>query len=130
MTGRASAAAEPDADAPLPDVLAAALEANEQLARLADELRAENARLREDLARRDAQLERMNAELAALQRLVFGRSSERARPDAPGRDKDGDGDVDQDRAGGGKGSRPRGPGGSGGAAGLLASAPDRGDLGF
>jgi hypothetical protein len=101
---------EAGADASLRDVLAAALAANEQLARLADELRAENARLREDLACRDAELERVNAELAVLQRLVFGRSSERARPDAPGRDKDGDGDVDQDGAGGGQGGRPRGPG--------------------
>jgi hypothetical protein len=39
-----------DADAPLRDVLAAALEANERLARLAEELRAENARLREEPA--------------------------------------------------------------------------------
>jgi hypothetical protein len=73
-----------DADAPLRDVLAAALEANQWLSRLAEELRAENARLREELARRDAELERVNAELAVLQRLVFGRSSERARPGAPG----------------------------------------------
>ena len=98
--------AEAAADAPLRDVLAAALEANEQLARLADELRAENARLREELARRDAELERVNAELAVLQRLVFGRSSERARPDAPG----GAGTAAGDGAGGGKDGRPRGPG--------------------
>ena len=90
---------------PLRDVLAAALEANERLARLAEKLRAENARLREDLARRDAELERVSAELAVLQRLVFGRSSERARPDAPG----GAGTAG-DRAGGGKDGRPRGPG--------------------
>ena len=98
--------AEMAADAPLRDVLAAALAANERLARLADELRAENARLREELACRDAELERVNAELAVLQRLVFGRSSERAQPDAPG----GGGDHDQDRADGGKNGRPRGPG--------------------
>src|SRR5215510_11409951 len=100
MTVVVGAVAEADADAPLRDVLAAALEANERLARLADELRAENARLREELARRDA-------ELAVLQRLVFGRSSERARPDARG----GGGDGNQDRVpAGGRGSRPRGPG--------------------
>ena len=58
--------------------------------------------------RRDAELERVNAELAVLQRLVFGRSSERARPDAPG--GSGDGNRDRDRAGGGRSSRPRGPG--------------------
>ena len=108
VTVVAGAVAEADADASLRDVLAAALEANERLARLAEELRAENARLREELARRDAELERVNAELALLQRLVFGRSSERARPDAPG----GGGGDGQDRggAGGGKSGRPRGPG--------------------
>jgi transposase len=101
--------AETDADAPLRDVLAAALEANERLARLAGELRAENARLQEELARRDAELERVSADLAVLQRLVFGRSSERARPDAPG----GAGTAG-DAAGGGKDGRPRGPGGRAG----------------
>jgi len=106
----AGAVAEADADASLRDVLAAALEANERLARLADVLREENARLREELARRDAELERVNAELAVLQRLVFGRSSERARPEAAARDEDGGGARNQDRAGGGKGGRPRGPG--------------------
>ena len=99
-------AAEADADARLTDVLARALEANERLAWLADELRAENARLREELARRDAELERVAAELAVLQRLVFGRSSERAGPDAPG----GAGTTAGDRAGGGQDGRPRGPG--------------------
>jgi transposase len=87
-------------------MLATALEANERLARLAEELRAENARLREELACRDAELERVTAELAVLKRLVFGRSSERARPDAAG----SGGDESRDRAGDGKGSKPRGPG--------------------
>ena len=75
--------AEADADAWLKEALARALEANERQEQTAAELRAENARLREELARRDAELERVNAELAVLQRLVFGRSSERARPGAP-----------------------------------------------
>ena len=56
VTVLAGVVAEADADAPLRDVLAAALEANERLARVAEELRAENARLREELARRDAEL--------------------------------------------------------------------------
>ena len=94
VTVVAGVIAEAAADAPLRDVLAAALEANERLARLADELRAENARLREELARRDAELGRVHAELAVLQRLVFGRSSERARPAAP----DGPGTAAGDRA--------------------------------
>ena len=97
--------AEADTDAPLRDVLAAALEANERLARLVQELRADNARLREELARRDAELDRVNAELAVLQRLVFGRSSERVRPDAAG-----GGDQGRDRAGGGEAGRQRGAG--------------------
>jgi transposase len=106
VTVAAAVIAEADADAPLRE----ALEANERLARLADELRAENARLREELARRDARIEQLSAELAVLQRLVFGRSSERARPEAAGRDGDGGGNGDRDSAGGGKGGRPRGPG--------------------
>jgi len=106
--------AETDADASLQDVLAAALEANERLARLAEGLTADNARLREENARlrerdalREAELERLRAELAVLQRLVFGRSSKRARP-AAARDEDGGG-AGRDLAGG-KGGRPRGPG--------------------
>jgi Wax ester synthase-like Acyl-CoA acyltransferase domain len=90
--------AEADADAPLRDVLTAALEANERLAGLAGELRAENARLREENARlherdarREADLERVSAELAVLQRLVFGRSSDRARPGPAGGQRGGDG---------------------------------------
>ena len=110
----AGVVAETDADASLQDVLAAALEANERLARLAEGLTAENARLREENARlrerdalREAELERLRAELAVLQRLVFGRSSERARP-AAARDEDGAG-AGRDLAGG-RGGRPRGPG--------------------
>jgi transposase len=96
---------EADADAPLGDPLVRALEASE---RLADELRAENARLRDALAQRDAQIEQMAAELAVLKRMVFGRSSERVRPEAAARDEDGGGEL----AGGGKSGKggPRGPG--------------------
>ena len=87
--------AEADADAPLRAALSAALEANE--------------RLREELARRDAEIERLSAELAVLRRMVFGRSSERARPQDPAPDGDGGSDPGRDRERGGKG-RPRGPG--------------------
>ena len=105
-----------DAEASLADVLAAALEANRQLAKTAGELREENARLREDnawlLARdaeRDAELDRVWADLAVLQRMLFGRSSERSRPGPPGCDEaGGDGDRGRDR-GSGKGVK-RGPG--------------------
>ena len=67
-------------------MLAAALEANRELARLAGELREENARLRAENAGQAAELEKLRADLAVLQRMVFGRSSERSRPEPPGSD--------------------------------------------
>ena len=60
--------------------LAQALEANERLAALVERQREEIARLREQLAARDGELGRVNAELVVLKRMLFGRSSERARP--------------------------------------------------
>ena len=87
-------------------MLAAALEANRELARLAGELREENARLGAENAEQAAELERLRADLAVLQRLVFGRSSERSRPEPPARDDGaGGGDPGRDR-----GSGKRGPG--------------------
>jgi transposase len=138
VTVLAGVVAEADADAPLRDVLAAALDANRELARLTAELRAENARLREENellraenAEQAAELEKLRADLAVLQRMVFGRSTERSGPgggacrvvdrvDYPG--------VWQRRgAGAGPGAPERqegeaGAGGAGGAAGLLASS--------
>ena len=73
-------------------MLAAALEANERLSALAEELREDNERLR--------------ADLAVLQRMLFGRSSERARPEPP--PADGGGDAGPDGAQ--RKGRPRGPG--------------------
>ncbi|MGH3277302.1 MAG: hypothetical protein ACRDNZ_23615 [Streptosporangiaceae bacterium] len=96
-----------DAEASLRDVLAAALEANERLARLAEELTAENARLRERDAEREAELEGLCADLAVLQRMVFGRSSERSRPEPPG---GGGGDEGRDRGHGTVTGKKRGPG--------------------
>ena len=116
VTAGAGVVAEADADACLEDALARALGANERWEQLAGELRAENAwlraeneRLRERDAQREAELERVNAALAVLQRMVFGRSSEGTRPDAAGRDDDRGRDA-RDRGDGGKGGRPRGPG--------------------
>ena len=110
-----------DAEALPRDVLAAALEANQELARLAGELRGENARLRAENAEQAAELEKLRADLAVLQRMVFGRSSERSRPEPPG-----SGGQDSGEAGGARGQRQwrqaAGSGGAGGAAGLLASA--------
>jgi transposase len=95
------------AEASLRDVLAAALEANRELARLAGELREENAGLRAENAGQAAELEKLRADLAVLQRMVFGRSSERSRPEQPGSDA-GHGPGGQG-AGAGTGNR-RGPG--------------------
>jgi transposase len=97
-------------------VLAAALEANREMARLVAELREENARLRDEGARlraenagQAAELERLRADLAVLQRMLFGRSSERSRP---GRGADGDGVGGQPRDGGNAADEKgkRGPG--------------------
>lgn len=67
--------AEVDAVTRLEGSLAQALEANKQLTVLVERQRAE-------LAARDAELEQVNAELSVLKRMLFGRSSERARPPA------------------------------------------------
>ena len=91
------------------DGLAAALEENARL-------RAENAELRVTLAQvlardaeRDAELEKLRADLAVLQRMLFGRSSERSRPEPPGRgDAAGDSRQGGDRASGT--GKKRGPG--------------------
>jgi transposase len=92
------------------DVLAAALEANRELARLVAVLREENARLRAQNAEQAVELEKLRADLAVLQRMLFGRSSERAGPAAdrgggePGRGGEGRGGA------GGSGEKERGPG--------------------
>lgn len=68
VTAGAGVVAEADAAAPLRDVLAEELRAENA------RLRAESAWLREELARRDARIEELSAELAVLKRLVLGRS--------------------------------------------------------
>ena len=95
------------------EVLAAALEANRELARLADELREENARLRAENAAQAAETELLRerndalaAELAVLRRMVFGRSSERSRPEAGTAGPGGNGPG----GGAGKAGGKRGPG--------------------
>jgi hypothetical protein len=98
-----------DAEAPVREMLAAALEANRQLAGLAErqrteiaELRELNARLVERDAEREAELEEARAALAVLQRLVFGRSSEKSRPGPSGGGKGSAGDGGAGRPGDGK----------------------------
>ena len=78
------------------------------MARLAAVLREENARLRAENAEQAAELERVRADLAVLQRMVFGRSSERARPE-PSADG-GDAGQGRDLRGSGTGGKKRGPG--------------------
>jgi transposase len=95
-----------DAEASLRDVLAAALDANRELARLTAELREENERLRAENAEQAAELGKLCADLAVLQRMVFGRSSERSRPEPPG----GAGDAASRRGAGTGTGRKRGPG--------------------
>jgi transposase len=86
-------------------MLAAALEANERWERTAAGLLADNERLREENARQSAELERVSAALAVLQRMVFGDSSERSRPAPPAPQGAGGGPAP-----GGNQGRPRGPG--------------------
>ena len=78
------------AEAPSWETLAEALEANRQLSELADGALEENARLRAALAEvlardaeRDAELEKLRADFTVLQRMLFGRSSEKSRPEPP-----------------------------------------------
>jgi transposase len=94
-------------------MLAETLEANRQLSELAEGLIGENARLREQVARlaardaeRDAELEKLRADCAVLQRMLFGRSSEKSRPEPPG---DGNSAGQGGERGSGTGKR-RGPG--------------------
>jgi transposase len=96
-------------------MLAAALEANRQLSELAERQRAEiaelrelNARLVERDAEREAELEEARAALAVLQRMLFGRSSEK-RPGPPAAGDGGDRAGDGGRAGD-RGNVKRGPG--------------------
>jgi len=96
-------------------MLAEALEANRQLSELADGALEENARLRAALAEvlardaeRDAELEKLRADFTVLQRMLFGRSSEKSRPGPPSGEGAGDGGRDRER-GSGKGVK-RGPG--------------------
>jgi transposase len=96
------------------DVLAEALEANRQLAELVSAVTSDNAVLREQVAllagrdaERDAELERLRADLAVLQRMLFGRSSEKTRPGPPGGDADG---GSPGGSGGGDKGVGRGPG--------------------
>ena len=101
------------AEAPLRDALAVALEEVARLraenARFAErdaEREAELQRLLERDADRDAEMARLRADLAVLQKMLFGRSSERSRPGPFG----GDGAGGPDRGRGSGTGKKRGPG--------------------
>ena len=90
-------------------MLAAALDANRELARLAAELREENERLRAENAEQAAELGKLRADLAVLQRMLFGRSSERSRPGPAGGAEAGGAEAGDGGRGNGQGVK-RGPG--------------------
>src|SRR5437868_6677807 len=76
-------------------------------------LQAENAELRVSLAEalardaeREAEIEKLRADFAVLQRMLFGRSSEKSRPEPPA----GDGGGDDAGGGGGDGGQDWGRG--------------------
>jgi transposase len=82
-----------DADvASLRAALAAALEANERWEQAPADLREALAGRDAEIARQSAGLERVNAALAVLQRMVFGDSSERSRPEPPASQDEGGGE--------------------------------------
>jgi transposase len=96
----AEGAEAPSAEA----MLAEALEANRQLSEMASGFLEENALLRADL-------EKTRADLAVLQRMLFGRKSEKDRPEPPGSGDDGDVPAGGgEPSGGGKKNVKRGPG--------------------
>jgi transposase len=84
-------------------------EENRRLAGMVEALTEENVRLRAREVERDAELEKLRAELAVLRRLVFGRSSEKSPPEPPSGGHAGGEDGRGRQRGGGKGVR-RGPG--------------------
>jgi transposase len=93
------------------ELLARALEVIERQSARIDDLTRQNTELRELVARQADQLAEANATIAVLQRIVFGRSSEKSGP-APDSDGDGKdaGNGDGGKPGSGKKQARRGPG--------------------
>jgi transposase len=90
------------------ELLARALEVIERQSAEIRELRGQNAELRELVARQADQLTEANATIAVLQRIVFGRSSEKSGPAPDGDDDDA---GDSGKPGSGKKKQvKRGPG--------------------
>ena len=93
------------------ELLARALEVIDRQSARIDELTRQNTELRELVARQAGQLAEANATIAVLQRIVFGRSSEKSGP-APGGGSDGGNDDDAGAGDGGQKKKQvkRGPG--------------------
>jgi transposase len=98
------------AEASLRDTLAAALEANQEMARLVAELREENVRLRAENAQQASELENLRAGLAVFQRMLFGRSSERSGSESDSGDGEAGRGGERRGGAGGSGEKKRGPG--------------------
>ncbi len=119
LAGADGAGAPSAGEAPAEELLARALEViDRQSARIdeltrqntrIDELAGQNAELRELVARQAGQLAEANATIAVLQRMLFGRSSEKAGRAADGDDDAGAGDG-QEPGSGKKRQVKRGPG--------------------
>ena len=92
------------------ELLAEALEANRRLSELVATLTENCTLLRELVAERDAEMESLRASLAVLQRMVFGRSSEKGRPEPGVGGGEGDPAGGGGTPGGGKKDVKRGPG--------------------
>jgi transposase len=93
------------------ELLARALEVIDRQSARIDELTRQNTELRELVARQADQLAEANATIAVLQRIVFGRSSEKSGP-APDGGSDGGDDDDAGAGDGGQKKKQvkRGPG--------------------
>ncbi len=93
------------------ELLARALEVIDWQSARIGELTRQNTELRELVARQADQLAEANATIAVLQRIVFGRSSEKSGPAPDGGGGDDAGDGDGGKPGSGKKKQvKRGPG--------------------
>jgi transposase len=92
------------------ELLAQALEVIERQSAEIREWRKQDAELRELVAGQAARLAEANETIAVLQRMVFGRKSEKNRPEPPAGADGDDSAGDGDRSGSGKKNVKRGPG--------------------
>jgi transposase len=125
LAGAGGAVAPSAGEASAEELLARALEVIDRQSARIDELAGQNAQLREQNAQlvraneelrelvggQAARLAEANETLAVLQRMVFGRKSEKDRPEPPAGTGDGDDSAgDGEPSGGGRKNVRRGPG--------------------